>query len=225
LKILAIGDDQRVNELKRKISSEHEVAYSRELIDHAALSSFDLIIDLNLDDLPQRTKSYTDLSDKIVIACAVKISLAEYHFMMNHQVKCILIGMNLLPTFIERSISEISFFNASDEDIFRKVAEPLQWNYLQVQDRVGMVTPRIISMIINEACFTLQEGTASIPDIEKAMRLGTNYPNGPFEWCNRIGIKHVYETLISIYNDTHDSRFKICPLLHSMYLRNEIFKL
>jgi 3-hydroxybutyryl-CoA dehydrogenase len=52
----------------------------------------------------------------------------------------------------------------------------LDWKYIQVEDRVGMVTPRVIFMIINEACCTLQEGTASMKDIDTSMKLGTNYP-------------------------------------------------
>jgi 3-hydroxybutyryl-CoA dehydrogenase len=86
-----------------------------------------------------------------------------------------------------------------------------------------MVTPRILFMIINEACYTLQEGTASKEDIDTSMKLGTNYPFGPFEWANKIGIKHVYETLEAIYLDTHDERYKVCPLLKTMYLKGEEF--
>jgi 3-hydroxybutyryl-CoA dehydrogenase len=78
-------------------------------------------------------------------------------------------------------------------------------------------------MIINEACYTVQEGTATIADIDTAMKLGTNYPFGPFEWANKIGVKHVYETLLAVYTDTNDERYKICPLLKTKYLRNENF--
>ena len=70
-------------------------------------------------------------------------------------------------------------------------------------------------MIINEAYYTLQEGTASRADIDTAMKLGTNYPFGPFEWSKRIGIKTIVKLLDNIYADTHDERYKICPLLRS----------
>jgi 3-hydroxybutyryl-CoA dehydrogenase len=73
-------------------------------------------------------------------------------------------------------------------------------------------------MIINEAYYTVQEGTANRADIDQAMKLGTNYPLGPFEWCHKIGIADVYETLEAIYNDTHDERYKICSLLKHDYL-------
>jgi 3-hydroxybutyryl-CoA dehydrogenase len=83
-----------------------------------------------------------------------------------------------------------------------------------------MVTPRVICMIINEACYTLQEGTASLVDIDTSMKLGTNYPLGPFEWADKIGIQHVYQILDSVYNDTKDERYKICSLLKTHYLKN-----
>jgi 3-hydroxybutyryl-CoA dehydrogenase len=95
--------------------------------------------------------------------------------------------------------------------------------FLSVEDRVGLIKPRVIFMIINEACYTLQEGTASIEDIDLSMKLGTNYPFGPFEWCDKIGIGYVFETLFSLYDDTKDERYKICPLLKTKYLRNETF--
>jgi 3-hydroxybutyryl-CoA dehydrogenase len=95
--------------------------------------------------------------------------------------------------------------------------------YLLVEDRVGLVTPRIVCMIINEACYTLQEGTATVRDIDLGMKLGTNYPLGPFEWANKIGAKNVYETLQAVYEDTKDERYKICPLLKTRYMKNEAF--
>ena len=103
------------------------------------------------------------------------------------------------------------------------ITSKLGVEYDTVEDRVGMVSPRILFMIINEACYTLQEGTAAVNDIDIAMKLGTNYPLGPFEWCDKIGINEVFETLVAIYEDTKDERYKICPLLKSKYLKNQPF--
>jgi 3-hydroxybutyryl-CoA dehydrogenase len=87
-----------------------------------------------------------------------------------------------------------------------------------VEDRIGLVTPRVVCMIINEAYYAVLEGTASREDVDLAMKLGSNYPFGPFEWSNRIGVKHVYELLEAVYEDTRDERYKICPLLKKEYL-------
>jgi len=45
------------------------------------------------------------------------------------------------------------------------------------------------------------------------MKLGSQLSVGPFEWCDKIGISDVFETLTALYEDTKDERYKICPLL------------
>jgi 3-hydroxybutyryl-CoA dehydrogenase len=64
-----------------------------------------------------------------------------------------------------------------------------------VPDIPGFVTARVISMIINEAYFALDENVSSKEEIDTAMKLGTNYPYGPFEWAKAIGLKNVYDLL------------------------------
>jgi 3-hydroxybutyryl-CoA dehydrogenase len=68
-----------------------------------------------------------------------------------------------------------------------------------------MVTPRVISAIINEAYFTLQADVSTKEEIDTAMKLGTNYPFGPFEWSRAIGLKKIYELLLALSKT--DSRY------------------
>jgi 3-hydroxybutyryl-CoA dehydrogenase len=132
-----------------------------------------------------------------------------------------LIGFNGLPTFVDRDLLEVSLLNPEDESRIGEVCQELGIEHRLVKDRVGMVTPRIICQIINEAYYTVQEGTASRQDIDLGMKLGTNYPMGPFEWCQKIGLSNVYELLEALWHDTHDERYKICPLLKEEYMRQE----
>ncbi|SEU01524.1 3-hydroxyacyl-CoA dehydrogenase family protein [Hymenobacter actinosclerus] len=134
-------------------------------------------------------------------------------------------GLCALPTLLDRPLLEVTLHNAADETALATLCASLGTDYRLVADRVGLVTPRIVCMIINEACYTLQEGTASVQDIDLGMKLGTNYPRGPFEWANAIGVARVYETLECLYQDTHEERYKVCPLLKTMYLRGESFAL
>ncbi len=71
-----------------------------------------------------------------------------------------------------------------------------------------MVAPRVLFLIINEAFLLMQEGTAKVGDIDTAMKLGTNYPNGPFEWAAKIGLNNIIETLEAMFEETGDLRFK-----------------
>ena len=47
-------------------------------------------------------------------------------------------------------------------------------------------------MIINEAYYALEENVSTKQQIDIAMKLGTNYPYGPFEWGEKIGIEKIY---------------------------------
>ncbi|MFL5809674.1 MAG: 3-hydroxyacyl-CoA dehydrogenase family protein [Flavisolibacter sp.] len=62
-------------------------------------------------------------------------------------------------------------------------------------DEPGFVTARVISMIINEAYISLEQGVSSKKDIDTAMKLGTNYPYGPFEWADKIGLRQIADLL------------------------------
>lgn len=130
-----------------------------------------------------------------------------------------------LPTLLNRPLLEVSLYHEADRTKLAETCAALGTDYRVVEDRVGLVTPRVICMIINEACYTLQEGTASIQDIDLAMKLGTGYPRGPFEWANAIGVARVYAVLEAMWHDTHDERYKICPLLKRQALRGEPFAL
>jgi 3-hydroxybutyryl-CoA dehydrogenase len=92
------------------------------------------------------------------------------------------------------------------------------WEILKVKpvycaDRFGFPIQKTVSMIINEAYFTLMEGTATESDIDTAMKLGVNYPNGPFEWGAKIGLKTISDFLIALQKATGDTRYTVCPLL------------
>ena len=224
MKILARGEKIRTEELKLKLSS---VVCDLKIIDDTDLSSanlndYDLIFDLDFDEHTDQLNFYAGLTIPVIVSC-VKTQLAKAVHDYGKKVNCILIGMNCLPTFINRELAEVSLLDSTTKTTLETLMQQLNWKYKLIEDRVGMVTPRIIFMIINEACYTVQEGTASLEDIDTSMKLGTNYPFGPFEWANKIGVKHVYETLEAIYNDTHDERYKICPLLKTKYLKRESF--
>ncbi|ALW84375.1 3-hydroxyacyl-CoA dehydrogenase [Hymenobacter sedentarius] len=128
-----------------------------------------------------------------------------------------------LPTLLNRSLLEITLSDNDDAAKLAEVCAALGTDYRVVEDRVGLVTPRVVCMIINEACYTVQEGTATTQDVDLGMKLGTNYPKGPFAWANAIGVERVYAVLEALWNDTHDERYKICPLLKRQALRGELF--
>ncbi len=224
MKILVTGEKERAEELRVKLAPlqnvEIDFTDGDEEEDYA---DYDIIFDLNFDDDPSALAYYAGLKEKPVFVNAVKTTLAEAVYATESKIKCRLFGINALPGFLLQPLWEVSIYRKFETPELEKWMKTLGINFVPVEDRVGLVKPRIIFMIMNEACYTLQEGTATIEDIDKAMKLGTNYPYGPFEWCDKIGITSVFETLSAMYEDTKDERYKICPLLKTKYLRNETF--
>ncbi|MHB8783126.1 MAG: 3-hydroxyacyl-CoA dehydrogenase family protein [Desulfobacteria bacterium] len=87
-------------------------------------------------------------------------------------------------------------------------------------ERVGdfscLVLRRVLFMIINEAAYALWEGIASREDIDLAMKQGTNYPMGPLEWADTIGLDRVYNGLKGLHEEYGDDRYRPCPLIRKL---------
>lgn len=220
MNILVIGDQQNLNECKSKFGDTHVYSLSTDHRDAEKLVDVDtLVFDFSIEEEPLMMEIYIG-KNAIIFLNTVKISLAELIDQYKDQLSSTFFGFNGLPTFLNRPLLETSLRKSEDKKSLEVICKRLNTEFSIVEDRVGLVTPRIVCMIINEGYFTVQEGTATRQDIDMAMKLGTNYPYGPFEWCKRIGVRHVYEVLQAVYEDTKDERYKICPLLKKQYLES-----
>ncbi len=217
MKILVVGESSHFEECQQKFGPHEYLRVEKHDEAEKNMAIHDVIFDFRIDEDPDKFRMYAG-KPSAVFFNTCKISLAELKRVGGKQMQCTIFGFNGLPTMINRSILEVSVLKSEDIPDLKNLCEQLKTEYVLVDDRVGLVTPRIICMIINEAYYTVQEGTASREDIDLAMKLGTNYPYGPFEWTKKIGVKHVYELLEAIYEDTKDERYKICPLLKKEYL-------
>ena len=179
---------------------------------------FDIFIDLEFDQCPQNLADYLSNTHTLFIVSAVNVNLElAFHMIAQKQMSLKIIGFNALPTMIERDT--IEYTNPYNIENLEGIFNVLGYSkFTKVDSRIGMVTPRIIAMIINEAFYTVQEGTASQSDIDTAMRLGVNYPKGPFEFLSLIGIELIYTLLEALYNDTKEERYKICHALKKSFL-------
>jgi len=183
-----------------------------------SINNFELIFDFTLLPTFDQIREYQQFKGKAVFLNAVLFSLQS----VAEKGLPTLLGFNGHPTFFKRQILEVSSMSDENSRLVKELLQPLNIEYELVDDRVGMVTPWIIGMIINEAFYTLMEDVASRKDIDLGMKLGTNYPMGPFEWVEKWGISNVFLLLEALYQDTHDERYKICPLLKREYSKNKL---
>ena len=230
MNVLLIGLEDKAAILKKGFPAEIKVYhaetlfdYQQEIMDQGV--AFDLLIELDSDEIGGLLEMIeSDVWGTCpVIMSSVKTGIVELvtHDLANFEEEDYpVIGLNTLPTFMESPIKEVSIFSESMKKSALAIFKALNWEVEVVKDRVGMVTPRVVCMIINEAYYTLQEGTATKEAIDTSMKLGTAYPMGPFEWAEKIGIENVYDVLNAVLEDTGDSRYKICPLLKTEYSKS-----
>ncbi len=103
--------------------------------------------------------------------------------------------INGWATFLQRRYWEVA--GKIDENI-KCLFKKLDIECKPVADESGFISARIIAMIINEAYFAVNENVSSKNEIDTAMKLGTNYPYGPFEWASLIGQKNILELLLKL---------------------------
>lgn len=87
-----------------------------------------------------------------------------------------------------------------------------------VEDRVGLIIPRMLVTLINEAAFAAMEHIATPDDIDRAVLLGVNYPHGLLEWADMLGLDCVLRTLDALFEEYREPRYRACPLLRQ-YVR------
>lgn len=80
----------------------------------------------------------------------------------------------------------------------------------------AQIEARILAAIVNEAASAVAEGVAAPEAIDTAMRLASNWPEGPLAWGERIGLASVVHTLDALHASVPDGRYRVQPLLRAL---------
>ncbi|SES12716.1 3-hydroxyacyl-CoA dehydrogenase PaaH [Sphingobium sp. YR768] len=92
---------------------------------------------------------------------------------------------------------------------------------VQCDDTPALIVLRTIAMLANEAAETVLQGVATASDVDAAMRSGVNYPRGPLEWAQALGIERVLDVLDVLHQDTGDDRYRASQLLRRTVRRGD----
>jgi 3-hydroxybutyryl-CoA dehydrogenase len=193
VKIIVFSSGEHKNKwLDYTFSESISLCFSEVFLKHDVADA-DLVIDATGDlfkSVPQHIP--------VLVHCLYPLQSAD---------RCV-VRTCLWPGFWEKGSWEAAGLTLNISRI-QKLLEPLGQKLLAVADIPGLIAPRVLATIVNEAAFTLSEGIATAGDIDVAMRLGTNYPAGPIEWARQIGPEQIYDLLEHLSQT--DIRYKPCP--------------
>jgi 3-hydroxybutyryl-CoA dehydrogenase len=161
-----------------------------------------------------------------LLSSSVTVSVAEQATWIAHPER--LIGIAALPGLLDGRLMELALSATTAQPAAAGAsgfARALGKETEIVQDVVGLVMPRILCMLVNEACFAMMEGVAGRRDIDTAMTLGVNYPFGPVAWAERIGVRQVHAVIAALHRNFGEDRYRVAPLLQSAALQGSFLQI
>ncbi len=129
------------------------------------------------------------------------------------------IGMHFFnPATVMKLVELIRGMHTSDETFaaIRELTVAIGKEPVEVAEAPGFVVNRLLIPMINEACEIVQNGIATPADVDNAMKLGANHPMGPLALGDLIGLDVCLAIMDTLYNETHDSKYRASCLLRKM---------
>jgi len=182
LAILA-NKEQKDEILSLGISEDCRIYWLRSAEEIYRVSTIDAIFDMLFEENNYDPSYLKSFPSGTVFVNSVNKTIGEIGFPF--------IRINGWPGFLKRNLTEIACITDEDKKQAEKILISLNRKAEWIPDIKGFISARIVSMIINEAYFALEENVSSKEEIDIAMKLGTNYPYGPFEWAKMIGLKNI----------------------------------
>lgn len=235
MNILFTGPSALVNEWIAVCDEHHCFVYSRDAKKHLSKNAThvqalddadeaDLILNLHVAPTDKRKELLAELvgatKNHIPVLCnSVAVTATEIASWTGKPER--IVGLAALPTLLAAETVEIAYPFGSERRHHEAIAEfftSIGKRAEVVADEVGLVFPRLLCMIINEAVLALQQGVASEDAIETSMTLAVNYPKGPLAWGKAIGWKHVHAVVHALHSSLGDDRYRPAPLLRRMAL-------
>ena len=190
MQIVVLGNDAYKKELVQDTTDNGaEVVWITTVNDFLAYAHADAYIDLLFDNTEERKSILKGLAAPVIINSVIYTL---------DQVGDNFVRINGWPTFLGGSVIEAAGLSDALKETCEKVLKHFGKAVEWVPDVPGFITPRVVSMIINEAYLALDEGVSSKEEIDTAMKLGTAYPYGPFEWSQNIGVHNIVALLTTL---------------------------
>ena len=184
----------------------------------------DLVVEAAIENMKIKKEIFAELDkickpETILASNTSSLSITEIASATGRPEK--VIGMHFFNPAPVMKLVEIIRGMATSQETFDAVKElslAIAKEPVEVAEAPGFVVNRILIPMINEASFILQEGIASVEDIDTAMKFGANHPMGPLALGDLIGLDVCLAIMDVLYNETGDTKYRASSTLRK-YVR------
>lgn len=205
-----------VDELKGRMSFVAATEYQ------GILNDVDLVVEAAVERLDLKKSIFQKLDAAAKPECILatntsSISITEIASAVQRKDK--VIGMHFFNPPVAMKLIEVIRGGNTSDDTYNTIfalAQEIGKTPVTVAEAPGFVCNRLLIPMINEAVELVQNGVASPEDIDTAMKLGCNHPMGPLTLADFIGLDTCLAIMDTIYEETHDSKYRASLLLRKM---------
>jgi 3-hydroxybutyryl-CoA dehydrogenase len=186
------------------------------------LAGCDLVIESVVEDLAVKKALFAEL-DQVVQRGAILATntstLPVVELAMVTQRPELVCGVHFFnPAPMMKLVEVIRPLTASDDTIASALAFATACgkDAVEVRDRAGFIVNALLFPYLNNAVRMWEQGTASMEDIDTAMKGGCNFPMGPFALLDLVGLDTSLSILDALYDEFRDPNYAAVPTLRRM---------
>jgi 3-hydroxybutyryl-CoA dehydrogenase len=210
---------------KGKLPAEERDATLRRLTgatELTALEGCDIVIEAVVEDLRVKNAMWRELDDlcppeAIFASNTSSLTIADMAAATRRPER--MVGLHFFNPVPVMKLVEVVKTIATDPAVFDtafEFARSLGKEPITCKDNSGFVVNLLLVPYMMDAIRALEQGVASIDDIDRGMRLGTGYPMGPFTLCDFVGNDTLDRIGDIMFDEYREKRYASPPLLKRM---------
>lgn len=190
------------------------------------LNDVDIVIEAVIENIEEKNRIYSQLDqicppETIFASNTSSLSITQMMTATRQERQRRFIGMHFFNPVPVMKLVEIVRTILTDPDVFSTATEfarEIGKVPVQTSDRTGFIVNRLLVPYMLDSIRALEEGVASIVDIDNAMKLGCGYPMGPLTLGDFVGLDTTYYIANIMFDEFKEKRFAPPPLLKRMVM-------
>lgn len=205
----------------------------RGTLDYEDLADCDLVIEAILSktrensvgvrkEVFRRIEKYVT-PESIIATNSTTIVITELSSELEHKERCV--SLHFSTTSPDAGILEVARGLYTSDEAYSRVltfGKLLSKVVIPVEESPGLISVRLLVVLINEACHILGENVATKENIDLTMSSSLSTKQGPFEMADRIGLDRVLRYMENLFNEFGDIRYKANPQIKRLVRANQL---